>query len=76
MVYIPGASYRSGTYGKSGNVYASRNIANEAIYEIPQQIEYLRLHRNVESTGGLVTYDQSRLDGQGPRDRNPLALPA
>ncbi|MGB5175266.1 MAG: N-acetylmuramoyl-L-alanine amidase [Thermoanaerobaculia bacterium] len=29
MVYIPGAKYRSGTYGKSGSVYASRREVKE-----------------------------------------------
>ena len=29
MVYIPGAKYRSGTYGKSGAVYASRREVKE-----------------------------------------------
>lgn len=29
MVYIPGARYRSGTYGKSGSVYASRREVRE-----------------------------------------------
>jgi N-acetylmuramoyl-L-alanine amidase len=29
MVYIPGARYREGTYGKSGTVYASRREVRE-----------------------------------------------
>lgn len=29
MVYIPGASYRTGSYGKTGSVYASRREYNE-----------------------------------------------
>ncbi len=29
MAYIPGADYRTGTYGKSGNVYASRKEVRE-----------------------------------------------
>ncbi len=30
MIYVPGAAYRGGTYGKSGSVYASRREFREA----------------------------------------------
>ena len=48
---------------------------SEAVLEVPEQIEDLRLHRNVERRHGLVTDDQSRLEDERTRDCNALTLP-
>jgi N-acetylmuramoyl-L-alanine amidase len=45
MAYIPGADYRTGTYGKSGNVYASRKEVREE-----PQVSFSRNNR-VQSEG-------------------------
>jgi hypothetical protein len=48
----------------------------EALLEILEQVEHLRLNRDVQGRDGLVRNDEVRLDGQRPRDADALALPA
>ena len=50
MVYIPGAKYRSGSYGKSGSVYASRREVREnprVSYSSRERIESEGLSRDL-----------------------------
>ncbi len=42
--------------------------------QFAQQVEDLRLHRDVQRRGGLVEDDDVRVGRQRPRDGNPLAL--
>jgi hypothetical protein len=44
--------------------------------QVVQQVQDLGLHRHVEGAGGFVEDDQLGVEGQGPRDRDPLALAA
>ena len=44
--------------------------------QLAQQIENLRLHRDIERRRGFVADDQFRLDCQGSRDRDALPLAA
>jgi N-acetylmuramoyl-L-alanine amidase len=50
MVYIPGADYRSGSYGKSGNVYSARREVRErprVSYSSRERIESEGLSRDL-----------------------------
>ena len=38
----------------------------------PEQVEYLRLDRDVEGRRRFVCYEQGRATGQGHRDHHPL----
>ena len=49
---------------------------SQALLEVFHQVEDLRLHRHVERRGRLVAYQEFRVGRQGPRDRDPLPLPA
>src|SRR5215207_4981780 len=57
-------------------------VGDEQIGESPlalqvgQQVEYLRLHRNVERRDGFVAHDEAGLHRQRARDADPLALAA
>src|ERR1700674_2520269 len=44
--------------------------------EIYEQVDHLRLHRDVESGNGLVADDELGLDRQGPGDADALTLSA
>src|SRR5207302_1392904 len=44
--------------------------------KILQEVDDLRLHRDVERGHGFVADDERRLDGEGPGDTDALALPA
>ena len=44
--------------------------------QVPQQVQDLRLHRDVEGGGGLVADDQARFDRERARDGQALALAA
>ena len=60
-----------------GDVVRDEQVGQaEIALQLFQQIEDLRLHRNVERAGGLVADDQLRLHRQRARDGNALALPA
>ena len=48
----------------------------ELLLQVLEQVEDLRLHGDVERGHGLVADDQLRVGGEGPRDADPLALPA
>ena len=48
----------------------------ELALEILQQVEDLRLHRDVERRDRLVADDQLRLERERARDADPLALAA
>ncbi len=48
----------------------------ERLAQIHQQVEDLRLDRDVERSDGLVADDQPRLDRQRPRDADPRPLAA
>ena len=45
----------------------------QALLQIAQQIEDLRLDRHIQGGGGLVGHQQHRLAGQGHGDHHPLA---
>ena len=46
------------------------------LLQIPQEVEHLGLHRDVERRDGLVEQQQRGLDRQRPGDADPLPLPA
>ena len=48
----------------------------QALLQVFQQIENLRLHRHIEGAGRFVTHDQPGVDCQRARNRDALALPA
>ena len=48
----------------------------EVLLEVLQQVQDLRLHRDVERRHRLVADDQLRVDRERPRDADPLALAA
>jgi hypothetical protein len=48
----------------------------EAVLEVVEQVDDLRLHRHVERGDRLVQHDQPRLERQRPRDADALALAA
>ena len=49
---------------------------SEPLLEIEQQIDDLRLHRDVERRDGLVADDERRLEREGARQPDALALAA
>jgi hypothetical protein len=48
----------------------------KAFLEFQEQIEDLRLYRNVQRRDGLVGHDESRIESQSTRDADALPLPA
>jgi len=48
----------------------------ELVLEVVEQVDDLRLHRDVERGNGLVQHDQLRLERQRARHADPLALAA
>ena len=48
----------------------------EALLQIVEQVQDLRLDRDVERRDGLVGDDEARLDGERAGDADALALPA
>ena len=48
----------------------------ELLLQVLQQVEDLRLHRDVQRRDGLVAEDELRVDGEGARDADALPLPA
>src|SRR5699024_10161190 len=48
----------------------------EFVLQVGEEVEHLGPHRDVEGGGGFVGDDDVRLQGERPRDRDPLALPA
>ena len=48
----------------------------ELLLQVAQQVEDLRLNRNVERRHGLITDDELRPERQGAGDAKPLALAA
>ncbi len=58
-------------------VVADEQVAEAvACLKPAQEIDDLRLHRDVERAGRLVEHHQARLQHHRPRDRDALALPA
>ena len=58
-------------------VVADQDVAEaELLLQVLQQVEHLRLHRDVERADRLVGDDQLRLRDQRARDRDALALAA
>ena len=49
---------------------------SELVLQLVEQVDDLRLDRDVERGDRLVEQDQLRIDGQRPRDADPLALAA
>ena len=45
-------------------------------YQIAQQIDHLRLHRNIQGADGFIPDDQARIARERARNRDALALPA
>src|SRR6266851_449859 len=59
-----------------GKVVADQDAAQPAaLAQLAQQIEDLRLNRDVEGRGRLVEQEQARLENEGARDGDALALP-
>ena len=48
----------------------------ELLRQVLHQVEYLRLHRDVERTDRFVRHDQAGPGDQRPGNRHALALPA
>jgi hypothetical protein len=48
----------------------------ELVLKVREEVEYLRLDRDIERRHGLVGDDHLRLQGEGAGDADPLALPA
>jgi len=48
----------------------------ELLLQVGQQVDDLRLDRDVECRDGLVRHDEARVERQRPCDANSLALPA
>ena len=48
----------------------------EFLLEVAQQIQDLRRNRHIQSGDGFVTDNEFWVEGQGPRNANPLPLPA
>ncbi len=48
----------------------------ELVLQLVEQVDHLRLDRDVERRDRLVEQDQLRVDGERPRDPDPLALAA
>ena len=71
-------------YGDAvGDVLHDREIVadedvgeTEALLQRAHQVDDLRLDRDVERRHGFICHDQPRLDGEGARDRQALALAA
>src|SRR6266568_1223443 len=83
----PGLGVRHGHGGEErGRVRVSRRGVQRgdggALYDLPevhhrhvgQEIEHLRLDRDVERAHGLVEHEELRLDGERARDADALAL--
>ena len=48
----------------------------ELLLQTFQQVQNLRLHRDIKRRGRFVHHDKFGMRGNRPRHRNPLALPA
>ena len=48
----------------------------EVLLQVAQQVEYRRLHGNIQRGHRLVRDEQARRDGEGARETDALALPA
>ena len=48
----------------------------ELVLEVVEQVDHLRLDRNVECRDRLVRHDQLRVEREGAGDADPLSLPA
>ena len=48
----------------------------ELTLEVGEEVQDLRLDRDVEGGHGLVAHEQTRAEGEGPGDPDPLALAA
>ncbi len=60
-----------------GEVVSDEQVGEaEAALQVLQQVDDLRLDRDVERRDRLVAYDQVGIDGQGASDADPLALAA
>jgi hypothetical protein len=58
-------------------VMADEDIGQvELVLQIGQQVQHLRLHRQVQRRDRLVQHQKRRVQHQRPRDGDPLALPA
>ena len=63
--------------GNGGEVMGDEQVGQpEALLQIGEQVEDLRLDRHVERGDRLVADDQRRVDDQRPRDGDTLALAA
>ena len=58
-----------------GEVVGDEEVGQPAVaLQVGQQVEHLRLHRDVERRDRLVADDEARLDRERPRDPDALAL--
>src|SRR3546814_3397736 len=63
--------------GDDGEVVADQDVGQPPLLlQALQQVQHLRLHRNVERRGGFVQQQDARLQDQRPRDGDALALAA
>ena len=51
-------------------------MSRQALLQFQEQIDDLRLHRDVERRDRLVGDDERRIEGEGTREADPLALAA
>ena len=60
-----------------GHVVRDEEVGEVVFFlEVLEQVDDLRLHRDIESTDRLVAHDEARLHGQCPGDADALALAA
>jgi len=63
--------------GHHGEVVADHDEGEPvAAAHLLEEVQHLRLHRGVEGGGGFVEQQDLRLEDQGPRDGDALALAA
>ena len=51
-----------------------RYVSCQLVLQILEQVEHLRLHRDVQGGDGFVTHDELGIDGQRPGDADALPL--
>ena len=68
---------RVGDLAHDGQVVADQDVADPGRRaDVGEQVQDLRLDRDVEGGDGLVQQQDARLGGEGAGDRDPLALAA
>jgi hypothetical protein len=58
-----------------GEIVRDEQVRQTAPFlQVMQQVDHLRLHGDIQGTDRLIADDEPRLDREGPRDADPLAL--